>query len=125
MMCMSLGGTGESRTRTRISPGPGFGSGNSRTARTSLGLPVRSKTNAFINAVLLSSCRYADQTAHRLNNRDVPKVSVRQINRWYVKRRECGHYSDQQAGPGTVSDGKPVLSGRNGPRGRSVVFERG
>jgi hypothetical protein len=42
---------------------------------------------------------------------------VRQINRWYVKRRECGHYSDQQAGPGTVSDGKPVLSGRNGPRG--------
>src|SRR5260370_38836760 len=97
---------------------PGFGSGNSRTARTSLGLPVRSKTNAFINAVLLSSCRYDDQTAHRLNNRDVPKVSVRQINRWYVKRRECGHYSDQQAGPATVSDGKPVLSGRNGPRGR-------
>jgi hypothetical protein len=48
-----------------------LGSGNSRTARTSLGLPVRSKTNAFMNAVLLSSCRYDDQTAHRLNNRDV------------------------------------------------------
>src|SRR5262249_32280053 len=32
--------------------GPGSGFGNSRTARTSLGSPVRSKTNAFMNAVL-------------------------------------------------------------------------
>src|SRR6266850_6094237 len=109
MMCMSLGCTGESRTRTRISPGPGFGFDNSRTPRTSLGPPVRSKTNAFINAVPWSSYHYDDQTDNgrqRARRSQLRFGCLRIIP--HVVRHLVGVHSDQPISQYLESRKRPV-----------------